>query len=582
MISLDDRKFEILQNTIYLILVFIAFSLFIIPLNILQNKIILPLAHLLYSTHRVMQPDTLILLKNALIKFRHLFLITVFFGGLLLALRRLLLFRLPLLNLQKSSILPSNIKLYECFFLGLIGIIALLLRWQGMGRELYYDEIYTLFNFVQKGTVWSSFFNLGSLNNHIGFSLLARLSVFLFGPAEWALRLPSLIIGMCSLILFWIFVRRLLTAHVAIVALFLMAIFPIHVMASVSARGYTGMVFFTILSTYLFWHLIRCPGSKYSTAYVIANFLGVLFHFYFLTVIAAQGLMMMGMCLYQIVLRPKEPVIGRNAFTNIWKCFFITILCLILFCAFIGSRLLVETLGGTGAPPRAGGSILPHLWDYFTQGWDSCWTKIIVFMFLLIGFISLWKKKRFLCFYAVVLLLVPMSLIALFITGERFFVFFVPFFILILTQGMAEIWNIRNVFSDRWLRYVYSFGVIFIFLNLTVGLAQKDLVAAHENEGFRYAVRIVGEHANRQTAMCAIGDLSAILVYYARYYSNYDVSLPKSTDEFYRLVSGAKTIYCFQFSKGNLTSKENNIAEYFRQKGTYSFFGRLKLFEIHV
>src|SRR5215210_3283822 len=87
--------------------------------------------------------------------------------------------------------------------------VAFLCRFYPIHRGLGQDELFTAVNFVEAGSFWTTMSSNSAFNNHIGYSVLARLSNKLFGHSEWALRLPALVLGMASLYFFWIFCQSI-------------------------------------------------------------------------------------------------------------------------------------------------------------------------------------------------------------------------------------------------------------------------------------------------------------------------------------------------------------------------------------
>ena len=80
-----------------------------------------------------------------------------------------------------------------------IVLLALALRLGPMQRGLTFDELFTAVNFVGAESAWQTASTSINFNNHVGYSLLARLAVNLLGPTDWALRLPALLLGLVTL-----------------------------------------------------------------------------------------------------------------------------------------------------------------------------------------------------------------------------------------------------------------------------------------------------------------------------------------------------------------------------------------------
>jgi hypothetical protein len=99
----------------------------------------------------------------------------------------------------------------EAISLALLLVIALSLgawlRVGGVGSALLYgDEHHTLdLTLEGYGAILSTFDEYGS---HLASPLLQRVALDLFGPAVWSLRLPSLVAGILSLLLFFTVARR--------------------------------------------------------------------------------------------------------------------------------------------------------------------------------------------------------------------------------------------------------------------------------------------------------------------------------------------------------------------------------------
>lgn len=136
--------------------------------------------------------------------------------------------------------------------------LALVLRTVGLDSSLWYDEVDTLVNYVRLpfGELVQTY---GSLNNHMFFSLQAKVSVALFGETPWALRLPAMLLGVASIWALWKLAREVMgTTHAHLAAL-LMAVSYHHVWFSQNARGYTGLMVFGLLATLYLVRGTRAP-----------------------------------------------------------------------------------------------------------------------------------------------------------------------------------------------------------------------------------------------------------------------------------------------------------------------------------
>lgn len=135
----------------------------------------------------------------------------------------------------------------------LILVLALVLRLISLNSDLWIDEVLTLVNFVRlsPGEIVTDF---SSDNQHLFFSLLAHLSVSLFGESAWAVRLPSVLFGVASI---WAAMRLATLVYGNRVALYtglLLSLAYHPVWFSQNARGYAILLFGTVYST---WLLLR-------------------------------------------------------------------------------------------------------------------------------------------------------------------------------------------------------------------------------------------------------------------------------------------------------------------------------------
>ncbi|MDB4973038.1 MAG: hypothetical protein JWN48_1379 [Myxococcaceae bacterium] len=131
--------------------------------------------------------------------------------------------------------------------IGAITVLALVLRSIRLDAPLWYDEILTLVRFVRLplGQLLTTY---SSLNNHVLYSLEAKLSILCLGEHPWSLRLPAMLFGVASVPLTWYVVQRRVGRAQALVVAALLALSYHHVWFSQNARGYTGLLFWTLLS----------------------------------------------------------------------------------------------------------------------------------------------------------------------------------------------------------------------------------------------------------------------------------------------------------------------------------------------
>lgn len=177
---------------------------------------------------------------------------------------------------------------------GLLTLTAVVLRFHQLGSQLWYDEVLTLVDSVRLplGEIVSSF---PSQNHHMLYSILARLAVDLFGESAWSLRLPAAVFGVLSI---WALVAlglKLTSLRHALLAAALMTFSYHHIWFSQNARGYTGLLLFATLATWLWVEALERDEWSWWMAYAAAVFFGVWVQMTMLFVVAGHGLVYLGM-----------------------------------------------------------------------------------------------------------------------------------------------------------------------------------------------------------------------------------------------------------------------------------------------
>ena len=131
--------------------------------------------------------------------------------------------------------------------LALVWIIALgaALRLMYLNQPMRYDESVTYMYFVR--LPWTEALSTYTYpNNHLFHTLLAELSVAIFGNAPWALRLPALLSGILIIPATYAMARALYGAQHALIAAAVVASSGVLVLYSTNARGY-GIVVLAFL-----------------------------------------------------------------------------------------------------------------------------------------------------------------------------------------------------------------------------------------------------------------------------------------------------------------------------------------------
>lgn len=156
----------------------------------------------------------------------------------------------------------------ERTYLLAICALALVLRLVKLDAELWYDEILTLVQFVRLplGELLTTY---TSLNNHIAYSLEAKAVIALFGEHPWTLRLPAALFGVGSVYAAYRLIREAVGPWEARLGALLLALSYHHVWFSQNARGYTGLLFFSLVGTLAFVRAAEGTTRKHWVLYAL-------------------------------------------------------------------------------------------------------------------------------------------------------------------------------------------------------------------------------------------------------------------------------------------------------------------------
>ena len=171
-----------------------------------------------------------------------------------------------------------------------LALVALVLRLPGLDGGMWNDEIAAIIQSFR-----TSFpENLSEFrgdNKHPLYALLAHLCLSLFGESAWAIRLPALLFGVAAVpMLYWL-AKTFVGRREAIAAAVLLAVSYHHIWFSQSARGYSALLFFALLTTYQLFAMLRRGERGVAWAFAICIALGTYAHLTFVFFVFAQFLL---------------------------------------------------------------------------------------------------------------------------------------------------------------------------------------------------------------------------------------------------------------------------------------------------
>ncbi len=396
-----------------------------------------------------------------------------------------------------------------------------------LGRGFEYDEIFSALHFIETGSWWETVSSQSFFNNHVGFSLAARIGQGLLGVSEVTARLPALLMALATLAVGYRLGRRLVGPGAAALATALLAISPAFVTAAASARGYAGLVLGSTSAVLLYLDLLRGAGRGRAWALAIVSALGVWCHLYVGLVVATLAAHLV----LESTLRARRTTVTAAAFRRTWLALTgATVLSMLLLAPVLPQVLyylsirrdgsfqwlfpfeaLFEVVGGPG--PFAGAVVLWVLVE-IGQGLASVRSgpaRRLVGLLVFAPLLLMWLVVR------------PYDLY------PRFFLFILPLLWLLASHGLAQM----GAETSWWPAFAKGFA------RLTVILLIPALIALSwfnvPEEGYRDAARAASAMLEEDTQLFAIGGGGELF----RYYTERDPRVPETEAAFDAIVARA-------------------------------------------
>jgi tetratricopeptide (TPR) repeat protein len=340
--------------------------------------------------------------------------------------------------------------------LGGVILLGTALRFYGLGdKSLWLDEMRTVALFVRRPIAYIvTHFHT---NNHILFSFLARL--FTQGEYnDFLLRMPAALLGIAAIPTLYSLGRIVFTPSTGVIAAFLLAISPYHLRYSQEARGYTGMVLFTLLCI-LFWlQAIRLEQRRYLVGFVLATALAIYAHLFSVFLLGAVLCILGGHILGKALLERR----GGPATLAALRPWATGLLVLGLVVAALHAPLWMAFLSivdKAHAGDYMSSMVYKTDWTFdvssfqklvlrFGGSWNGDWqagAAILSGLFCL-GLVASLVQRRGASCTLVPLLAVPFLLVAAvakvwdgFYVYSRFFIFILPLYLLFAAWGVTTI-----------------------------------------------------------------------------------------------------------------------------------------------
>jgi len=350
-------------------------------------------------------------------------------------------------------------------------VLAVALRLTALGVGLSFDEIDTLVHYARKPllVVLTTF---DSQNQHLVFSALARLSFVLFGESAWALRLPAALLGVLSILAAYRVALLVADRRESIFCAALLTVSYHHVWFSQNARGYTGLLLFTLVGTELLLRMLsetHPRGITRPLAYGACMALATLTHATAALIVAGHALVWAG-----VAWSSRKRAVGANRWQPLLGLVFAGSLSLLGYALVLPQffeTLLAPTLPGAKNEWKTPLWLVTETMNGLAKGAPGgVFTIVGGMVLMLLGVRSYFRQSA--AVLGVFLLGAVTTAAALVATKHnlwpRMFFFGAAFYVLIALRGIVE-----------WAR-IFSFGQLGSLIGklTTVALALACLMSA--------------------------------------------------------------------------------------------------------
>jgi len=432
----------------------------------------------------------------------------------------------------------NKISLKTKWLLGGILLLGLVLRLWNINQSFWWDEIWSSLPYATADSLWGTISQLGYyFNNHILYSIFCKISITAFGENEISARAPALLLGLFGIVAVYKFGRTYLNTSIGLTAAYLMAISIFHINHSTEARGYSGYLLFSILSTYYFLKALPSRDNKSWVLYILCTVTAYYFHVTMIFVSFAQFLFILLRWVYTRTGKSKTP--DPDGFFSYFKYTTIAaVITLILYLPVL--KAFIRNMGKVNVMEVDRFPFAQSLANSIYPGILSPPGLILYTILFCAGLYFLIKKNAALGLLTVIIIIAPFTIYMLanpMFVFERYFLFALPFCLFIVSGGI-------HFFSHLLGRTSFQKNLLTTGLLLTITFLQTPHVVQFFNQdrqNYREAVNYVKDRK-------AVSGSYLLTLGYAgphfNYYSQEPVETPQTYTEFRQRLSTTTESWC--------------------------------------
>ena len=420
------------------------------------------------------------------------------------------------LTLWPESVNSSGQPVGWAWLFGLAAVAAIL-RVVALNQQLWFDEIMTLLDSA-RAPILRIVTHYGGQNQHMLYSLLAHCSIRVFGEQPWALRLPAVLFGVAGIPALYFFGRLVTTKREALFAAALMVINYQHIWFSQNARGYTGMVFWTLLASIFF---VRCANNGRKSdcvIYGISAALGIYTHLMMAFVVIGHAI------LYAWLIWSRSRSTGRIPRNSLLLLYGLVLAGTVSFALYapVIPGIFARTIGVAGTSVRSEWAsplwALKEMVHGLRNGAGGGLLAItIAGALLLSGLVSSWRSNRF----VVGLMIFPglVTAAAVLATSHnfwpRFFFFEIGFALLLLVRGAVVCSDFAAKRLSSTGRLAFRFSTAALVLMLLASVIPLRAEYLYPKQDYLSAMQFVDGQQRSDEQVVTVG---VVTTAFQRYY----------------------------------------------------------------
>ena len=366
-----------------------------------------------------------------------------------------------------KALKPTRVDLFALAALLLILAAAILFRLVHIKDGMSHDESYTFIVFSST-SLFNIVTNYQLPNNHVLNSLLIYFSTHLFGIQPWAVRLPALLAGVLLVPATYAFAKTVYDKYTALVGALLVAILPGAILYATTARGYSLVALFTVLTLWLADFLRRSKNLFAWSLLVLFCALG----FYSVPVFLFPFGMVFAWLFFENLVADPGEYGSRINFLKYWLLAGLgsAVLVLILYTPIfiytgadkVFANGFVTPQGWLGYVPSIPGHLL-LVWYEWTSGFSPLWAVGLALGFLLgLVFYRHVSRQRFPLQIAAFIWITALMLVQRPAGVTKIWVFLQAPFLIWCAAG----WT--GLLKDLRLRFAYNVSIAAILTGVAV------------------------------------------------------------------------------------------------------------------